>query len=209
MKGNFYKNKTKRDVYASDCISCRKQYYNENREKTKKYYEENRDKKRKYYNENQDKIKKYRNDNKDKINEYYRKRKDSDLDSKIACNLRSRTSKAFKAQNVKKTNKTFDLLGCSHPFFRERIIHHLYGIMTIENYGWVWQIDHCLPIVSFNLLDENDMKKCFNWVNLWPMYSTENNSKNVKIDYHLYLMQEIKAYQFIRINEERFNENLH
>ena len=38
--------------------------------------------------------------------------------------------------------------------------------MTIGNYGHVWQIDHCLPIASFNLLDENDMKKCFNWINL-------------------------------------------
>ena len=69
LKSNFYKNKSKRDGYAADCVSCRKQYYNENREKTKKYYEENRDKKRKYYIENQDKIKKYRFDNKDKINE--------------------------------------------------------------------------------------------------------------------------------------------
>ena len=62
-------------------------------------------KKRKYYNENQDKSKKYRSDNKDKSNEYFR-RKDSDLDFKIASNLRSRTNKAFKSQNVKKTEKT-------------------------------------------------------------------------------------------------------
>ena len=71
--------------------------------------------------------------------------------------------------------------------------------MTIENYGSVWQVDHCLPIASFNLLDENDVKKCFNWVNLRPMYSTENNSKNVKIDHRLYLLQQIKAYQFLRL----------
>jgi len=130
----------------------------------------------------------------------------SDLNFKLARNLRSRTSKAFKAQNVRKTNKTFDLLGCSHSFFKNWIIHQLYGIMTIENYGSVWQLDHCLPIASFNLLDEIDMKKCFNWVNLRPMYSTENNSKKVKIDYHLYLMQEIKAYQFNKLNgQEGFN----
>ena len=41
--------------------------------------------------------------------------------------------------------------------------------MTLENYGSVWQIDHCLPVASFNLLDENDIKKCFNCVNLRPM----------------------------------------
>ena len=67
--------------------------------------------------------------------------------------------------------ETFDLLGCSHSFFRGWIIHHFYGNMTIENYGSVWQIDHCLPIASFNLLEENEMKKCFNWINLRSMYS--------------------------------------
>ena len=45
-------------------------------------------------------------------------KKDSDLIFKLACNLQSRTCIAYKAQNVKKTNKTTDLLGCSHSFFK-------------------------------------------------------------------------------------------
>ena len=81
--------------------------------------------------------------------------------------------------------------------------------MTLENYGSVWQIDHCLAIVSFNLLDENDMKKCFNWVNLRPMYVKDNIIKGDKIDMRLYLLQEIEAHQFIKLNEERFNKNLY
>ena len=68
--------------------------------------------------------------------------------------------------------------------------------MTEEKYGSVWQIDHCSPIASFNLLDENGMKKCFNWVNVRPMSSIENNSEQAKIDYHLYLLQEVKAKYF-------------
>ena len=36
LKSNFYKNKTERDSCASECISCRKQYDIENREKIKK-----------------------------------------------------------------------------------------------------------------------------------------------------------------------------
>ena len=75
----------------------------------------------------------------------------------------------------------------------------------IKNYGSVWQIDHCLAITSFNLLDENDMKKCFNWINLRPMYCSENISKGDKIDYRLYLLQQIKANYFMKLNEERFN----
>ena len=81
--------------------------------------------------------------------------------------------------------------------------------MTVENYGTVWQIDHCLAVASFNLLDENDMKKCFNWVNLRPMYVKDNIIKGDKIDIRLYLLQELKAYQFIKPNEERFNEDIH
>ena len=72
--------------------------------------------------------------------------------------------------------------------------------MTIENYGSVWQLDHCLPIASFNILEENDMKKCFNWVNLRPMYSNENISKKAKIIYRLYLLQQIKANYLTKLN---------
>ena len=141
--------------------------------------------------------------NKNKIIESYRQyvksRRDSDLIYKLACNFRSRTIKASKSQNVRKTNKTFDLPGCSHSFLRQRTIYQLYGNMTFENYGSVWQIDHCLPVASFNIMDEIDMKKCFNWVNLRSMYSNENNSKKAKINHRLYLLQQIKANLFMKI----------
>ena len=67
-----------------------------------------------------------------RLNEFFRKTKDLDLNFKIACNLRSRTSKAFISQNSRKTNKTFDLLGCSHSFFKRLIIHELYRDITLE-----------------------------------------------------------------------------
>ena len=72
--------------------------------------------------------------------------------------------------------------------------------MTLETYGSVWQIDHCLAITSFNLLDEKEMKKCFNWINLRPMYCSENISKGDKIDNYLYLLHELKAKYFLKLN---------
>ena len=113
-----------------------------------------------------------------------------------------KTYKAFKYQNVRKINKTFDLLRCSHSFFQRWNIHRLYGNMTIKIYGSVWQIDQCLPIASFNLLDEKDLKNCFNWNNLRPMYSNGNNSKRDKIDCHLYLHQGKKAKHFLKLNDQ-------
>ena len=134
------------------------------------------------------------------MNEYIRNKMKTELHFKLASYMRNRFYKAYKAQNVGKTNKTFDLLGCSHSFFKKWIIHQLYDNMTLENYGSVWQIYPCLAVASFNLLGENDMKKCFNWIILRPMYVKDNIIKGDKIDMRLYLLQEIKAYQFLRLN---------
>ena len=72
--------------------------------------------------------------------------------------------------------------------------------MTLESYGKFWCVDHCLPIASFNLLDENDIKKCFNWINLRPMYVKDNIVKGDKIDMRLYLLQEIQSIYFKKLN---------
>ena len=96
---------------------------------------------------------KYKKENRIKIRFREKNRRASDLNFKLACNLKSRTNRAFKSQNVRKTNKTFDWLRCPLSFYQRWINHQLYGEMTIENYGSVWQFDHCLPIASFNPLD--------------------------------------------------------
>ena len=40
----------------------------------------------------------------------------TDLNFKLASLMRNRLYKTYKAQNVRKTNKTFDIIGCSHSF---------------------------------------------------------------------------------------------
>ena len=122
------------------------------------------------------------------------------LNYKLAHNIRARNRQAFKSQNVKKTNRTFDLLGCSHSFLRLWIESQLYGEMTLENSGKIWCLDHCIAVASFNLLDEKEMKKCFNWVNLRPKNVKDNIIKGDKIDMRLYLLQEIKAIYFMNLN---------
>ena len=67
---------------------------------------------------------------------------------------------------------------------------------------------HNVIISSFDILNENEMKKCFGWVNLRPMYVRENRSKGSKVDMWLYTLREIKNRYFLRnLNEqeERLN----
>ena len=52
---------------------------------------------------------------------------------KFCHNMRSLTNRAFKIQNVTKDYKFFELLGCSHSFFKNWISFQLYGNMSMEN----------------------------------------------------------------------------
>ena len=70
-----------------------------------------------------------------------------------------------------------DLLGCTHSFFEKCIQFQLYGKMTLDNCGKNREIDHTLLNNSFNLLNENEVKKdCFFlWINLRPLFGKEIN----------------------------------
>ena len=144
--------------------------------------------------------------NREKINAYERQRRQTDFNFKLICNIRVRTRQAFKSQNVEKLNKTFDLLGCSQSFLRKWILYQLHGNMSEENYGSIWTIDHCYPLSKTNLSNETYMIKSSNWINLRPMYVRDNIIRGDKIDYHLYLLQEVKAI-FFKLNNDQQGPN--
>ena len=55
----------------------------------------------------------------------------------INCNFRSRTRQVFISQIVKQIFKTFDVLRCSHSFFKSLINHQFFGNMSIDNYSFL------------------------------------------------------------------------
>ena len=183
-KSNFFKDNTRKDIYRPSCKNCFQKYYYNNQNRVPNNHEN--------YNEK----------NRSKIITYERQRRKTDFNFKLVCNIRRRTNLAFKCQNIKKTNETIDSIGCSQAFLRKWILHQLYGNMTEENYVKIWCLDHCYPLSKTNLSDEKEMNKSTNWINLRPMYCSENISKGDKIDHRLYLMQEIKAHQFIKLNDQ-------
>ena len=83
--------------------------------------------------------------------------------------MRNRFYKAYKAQSFSKTNKTFDLIGCSHYFFKSWNIHGISAYKSIDSYGSVWCIDQFIPIKSFTILDEIELQKNLGWENLGSM----------------------------------------
>ena len=175
LKSNFNKDVSSRDGLNPICKVCRLRYYNEKREQKLEYQ------------------KLYTKQNRTRINNYEKNKRKTNFNYKIAHNIRVRNNRAFKSLN----NKMNTLIGCSNSHFRKWIIYQLYGLMTLENYGIIWCLDHCITLKKTK---ENDLYKYTNWINLRPMYIKDNISKGSKIDNRLYLMQEIKAKFFVKLS---------
>ena len=51
--------------------------------------------------------------------------------------------------------------------------------MSWNNYG-EWHVDHIKPCAKFDLSEEEQQKKCFNYKNLQPLWGEDNLKKGDK-----------------------------
>jgi hypothetical protein len=126
---------------------------------------------------------------------YSKARRLYDSEFKQLGNLRSRLGRVLKGR---KSQTTLELIGVDFEIFAKWIEFQFEEGMTMENYGSVWHYDHVLPISSFNLLDEEELFKAMNWMNIRPLPPVKNIQKANKIDPWLNVMQDVKAHYFIK-----------
>jgi hypothetical protein len=100
---------------------------------------------------------------------------------KISCNLRTRIYYFLKNKNFKKTNKTYDLIGCSPSFLKEHLEKQFTEGMSWELMGKYIHIDHIIPLSSANTYE--DFLKLCHYTNLQPLWAIENLRKGKKIMY--------------------------
>ncbi|AYV82606.1 MAG: hypothetical protein Hyperionvirus1_185 [Hyperionvirus sp.] len=134
---------------------------------------------------------------KDKIQSYYRnkyKRKQimSNLSTKrieerklggfnkIYANITNRIYKTFKDNNIKFNHSYNEIIACSRNFLETYLLDKLTEGMDLNNYG-LWEIDHIIPVSSFDFKEEINIFKCFNYTNLQPLWKPENRAKFNKI----------------------------
>ena len=67
----------------------------------------------------------------------------------------------------------------------------------------------CHSICMFDVSNVEDLRECFNWKNTQPLLKQDHLQKGIKFNFLDYQLQFIKAYHFIKLSEERFNENIH
>ena len=74
-----------------------------------------------------------------------------------------------------------ELIGCDFDYLKIYISKLLRNDMTFTNYG-EWELDHIFPISKINYLDNNEIKKYFQYKNLQPLWKTENRHKYNKTE---------------------------
>lgn len=184
-----------KDGHRHICKECRRNEYLMNVERNKQrsirnYYakhEENKAKQREYNSIRTDKQREYmrnyyeshKSEIKDNVRKNALKRKHQDIGYKLLCNCRTRIYKAVKG--IAKPKRTIELIGCSIEQLKQHLESQFTSGMSWENYG-EWHIDHIRPCSSFDLLNEEEMKKCFNYMNLQPLWAEENLHKSDKYE---------------------------
>ena len=202
---SWKKNKAKHQARA-------KSYYESNQEKlvkkTKQWREENSEKAQKYmkmyYEENKEyffkKGRDWREDNQEKIGQqqvqfyknnlgkqwqYTKRRLENNLQARLANNIRARLRNALKKRDQQKPCSAILELGCTQQELVIYVEKQLSSNMNWNNYGvgiGKWNLDHSIPLASFNLEDIEQFKKASHYSNLKPMWSVDNSRKGAKLE---------------------------
>ena len=111
---------------------------------------------------------------------YGKKRRKSDPIYKLTGNIRTRLNQFYKAKNIRKTNPTFKMVGCTPEFLKKYLEKKFKPGMTWKNHTLHgWHVDHIIPLSSVKTLE--DKYKLCHYTNLQPMWATENIKKSNKI----------------------------
>ncbi len=112
--------------------------------------------------------------------EYRSSRRQEDMFFKIKGNLSSRLSDLINKRTL--STSTIELLGCDRETFISYIEERFNEGMNWGNYGLKgWHIDHILPLSSFDLTIEEEVKKACHYTNLQPLWWYDNLEKGNKI----------------------------
>lgn len=168
----FYKDAYKKDGLSTFCKECKdksnRAWEERNPEKSKlsqiKSRTKRKAKKREYDKKYQEKIK----------NNSYR-----NLVRNLSSCMRNLIIKEYKGSKYEK------YLGCTPIEAKKHLEKQFQKGMCWENYGDHrnngWEIDHILPISSFDLTKEENIYKCFNYKNIQPLWWYQNQQKYKKV----------------------------
>ena len=121
----------------------------------------------------------YAKEHREKINQKNTQRLRTDFTFRFRSYASRDIGRALKAQGLKKSLKTMDLIGCTIAELRVHLESKFLHGMSWDNYGIRgWSIDHIKPCASFDLSKHEEQRACFHYTNLQPLWTKDNIKKS-------------------------------
>lgn len=108
---------------------------------------------------------------------YLRKRRITDIQFSIIGRMRATLNRAFRRNWIRKSARTEELLGCTIDEVKSHIESQFINGMSWENRR-SFVVDHIIPVVAFDLREEEESRLAFNWRNLQPLSPHDNAVKS-------------------------------
>lgn len=178
------KQKDFRDSHKDEINAKNRLEYPQKRDKklkaTKKWQKENREKCRaadkRYAEKHPEKIRIKRNN-------YYHKNKTNPRFA-IRKRLSTRINDIFRYKDIRKSENTAKMLGCSIDDFIKHLeslcyVRKIDNVMMTKEHFYTKEvhIDHEIPVWKFNLLDSEQRARCFHYTNLRPLWYEDHRIK--------------------------------
>ncbi len=107
---------------------------------------------------------------------YLRKQRLENVQFMLAGRLRATLNRAFRRNWARKSRKSMELLGCSVEEAKRHIESQFTGAMNWDDRR-SFVIDHVIPVVAFDLTDDEEASWAGNWRNLQPLTRHDNAVK--------------------------------
>lgn len=108
----------------------------------------------------------------------YQKKRLQDPAFRLLTNIRKRVWRVLRGEM--RPARSLELVGCSLQQLRDHLSAQFAPGMSWDNYGQ-WHIDHRRPCASFDISDTEQLRQCFHYSNLQPLWGHDNRVKGTKI----------------------------
>ena len=121
----------------------------------------------------------------------------TDVNFRLIRNTRRRIHHALNRKS--KSSSTREFLGADIDTYRKWVEFQMTPEMNWQNI----EIDHVKVHSTSDVSKDEELKEAFNWKNTQPLLKHDHQLEGTKFIFLDYQLQFIKAYHFLKLNEEK------